>query len=162
MGKIAIQAFGTDVIHWSANLTQEKADAHAQAQGLPGGNYVVSSSNAEFFRHADVVSLRYVLSERSRGIVSADELASLKPAAVIANASRGPLIDEPALLEALEAGRIRGAALDVFDPMSWARAEGVKSCSVRTWVMERRISSMDVTERLLRVQRDGLMGKSCC
>lgn len=122
----------------------------------------MSSSNAEFFRQADVVSLRYVLSERSRGIVSADELASLKPTAMIVNTSRGPLIDEPALLEALEAGRIRGAALDIFDRMSWARADGVKSCSVRTCVMERRISSMDGTERLLRVYRDDLMEKSCC
>lgn len=116
VGKIAIQAFGMNVIAWSANLTQEKADAQAQAQGLPAGSFVVSSSKHKFFTQADIVSLHNVLSERSRGIVNADQLASMKPTAMIINTSRGPLIDEPALLETLSCGRIRGAALDVFDP----------------------------------------------
>jgi glycerate dehydrogenase len=116
VGKIAIQAFGMNVIAWSANLTQEKADEQAQAQGLPAGSFAVSPSKSDFFANADVVSVHNVLSDRSRGIVSAPELATMKPNAMIVNTSRGPLIDEPFLLEALNAGLIRGAALDVFDP----------------------------------------------
>lgn len=116
VGKIAIQAFGMNVTAWSTNLTQEKADEQAQAQGLPAGSFVVSQSKSEFFAQADIVSLHNVLSERSRGIVGASELASMKSTAMIINTSRGPLIDESALLETLNAGRIRGAALDVFDP----------------------------------------------
>lgn len=116
VGKIAIQAFGMNVTAWSANLTQDKADEQAQAQGLPAGSFVVSPSKSDFFADADVVSVHNVLSERSRGIVSAPELATMNPNAMIVNTSRGPLIDESSLLEALNAGRIRGAALDVFDP----------------------------------------------
>lgn len=116
VGKIAIQAFGMKVSAWSANLTQEKADEQALAQGLPAGSFVVAASKREFFAEADLVSLHNVLSERSRGIVGAEELATMKRSAIIVNTSRGPLIDEAALLEALNAGRIRGAALDVFDP----------------------------------------------
>ncbi|OJJ30218.1 hypothetical protein ASPWEDRAFT_176889 [Aspergillus wentii DTO 134E9] len=116
VGKIAIQAFGMDVIAWSANLTQEKADEQAQAQGLPAGSFVAVPSKSEFFQRADVVSLHNVLSDRSRGILGAPELAVVKPTAMIVNTSRGPLIDQEALLETLNAGRIRGVALDVFDP----------------------------------------------
>lgn len=116
VGKIAVQAFGMNVTAWSTNLTQEKADEQAQAQGLPAGSFVVAPSKAEFFAQADIVSLHCVLSDRSRGIVSSTELARMKPTAMIINTSRGPLIDEAALLETLNKGRIRGAALDVFDP----------------------------------------------
>ncbi|KAJ5112774.1 hypothetical protein N7532_000819 [Penicillium argentinense] len=116
VGKIAIQAFDMNVLAWSSNLTQEKADEQAQAQGLPAGSFDVAPSKTEFFARADVVSLHNVLSERSRGIVGAPELATMQPSAMIVNTSRGPLIDEPALLAALNAGQIRGAALDVFDP----------------------------------------------
>lgn len=116
VGKIAIQAFGMTVIAWSANLTQKKADEQAQAQGLPAGSFGVSLSKSEFFAQADVVSVHHVLSERSRGIVGVAELARMKSTAMIVNTSRGPLIDESALLGTLDAGRIRGAALDVFDP----------------------------------------------
>jgi len=103
------------VIAWSTNLTQEKADEQAQAQGLPSGSFEAVSSKPEFFRRADVVSLHNVLSERSRGIVGKTELDTMKSTALLVNTSRGPLIDEAALLEALNAGQIRGAALDVFD-----------------------------------------------
>lgn len=116
VGKIAIQAFGMTVVAWSTNLTQEKADEQADAQGLPAGSFEVAASKVDFFARADVVSLHSVLSERSRGIVGAPELATMRPSAMIVNTSRGPLIDEPALLQALNAGQIRGAALDVFDP----------------------------------------------
>ncbi|KAJ6014186.1 hypothetical protein N7540_008777 [Penicillium herquei] len=116
VGKIGIQSFGMEVIAWSANLTQEKADEQAQAQGLPAGSFVVAGSKSEFFAQADIVSVHNVLSERSRGIVGAAELATMKSTAIIINTSRGPLIDETALLDALNAGQIRGAALDVFEP----------------------------------------------
>lgn len=113
--RIAVLAFGMRVIAWSSGLTQEKADEQAQTQGLPAGSFVVASSKAAFFQQADVVSLHYVLSERSRGIVGKAELQSMRPSALLVNTSRGPLIDEEALLEVLNSGRIRGAALDVFD-----------------------------------------------
>ncbi|EAW06523.1 D-2-hydroxyacid dehydrogenase family protein [Aspergillus clavatus NRRL 1] len=116
VGKIAVLAFGMKAIAWSANLTQEKADEQALAQGLPVGSFEAVASKTEFLQRADVLSLHYVLSERSRGIVGASELASLRPGAMIINTSRGPLIDQSALLETLNAGRVRGAALDVFDP----------------------------------------------
>lgn len=61
------------------------------------------------------MSIHYVLSARSRGIVGKDELAMMKPNGIIVNTSRGPLVDEAALLEVLREGKIRGAALDVFD-----------------------------------------------
>ncbi|KAJ5666627.1 hypothetical protein N7462_011036 [Penicillium macrosclerotiorum] len=116
VGVIAIQAFGMRVLAWSTNLSQDKADEAAQANGLPRGSFAVAPSKSDFFAQADVVSIHNVLSERSRGIVGAAELATMKTSAMIINTSRGPLIDETALLETLHAGRIRGAALDVFDP----------------------------------------------
>lgn len=111
--RIGAQAFGMNVIAWSENLTQEKADDAAEGAGLPRGTFK-AVSKAELFQNADVLSLHYVLSPRSRGIVNREELAMMKPTAVLINSSRGPLIDESALLEALERGQIRGAALDVW------------------------------------------------
>lgn len=116
VGKIGIQSFGVNVIAWSANLTQEKADEQALAQGLPAGSFLVSASKEEFFKEADIVSIHNVLSERSRGILGAPELAVMKSSAIVINTSRGPLIDEAAMLEALNKGAIRGVAIDVFDP----------------------------------------------
>ena len=98
------KALDMDVIAWSQNLTDDKA-----AQG--GARRV---SKEELFAQADVISLHLVLSDRSRGIVGEQDLARMKPGAVIINTSRGPLIDEAALIKALEAGRI-GAGLDVYD-----------------------------------------------
>lgn len=111
--RIGAQAFGMNVIAWSENLTQEKADAAAENAGLPRGTFK-AVSKAELFQNADVLSLHYVLSPRSRGIVGSDELKMMKPTSVLINSSRGPLIDEKALLTALEQGTIRGAALDVW------------------------------------------------
>ncbi|CAG7952900.1 unnamed protein product [Penicillium olsonii] len=116
VGNIAHLAFGMKVLAWSTNLTQAKADEQAQAQGLPAGTFVVAASKQDFFQQADIVSIHSVLSERSRGIVSTAELESMRSSAFLINTSRGPLIDEKALLEALNAGSIRGAALDVFEP----------------------------------------------
>ena len=99
------KAFRMNVIAWSQNLTAEKAAA--------GGATLVSKE--ALFRQADIVSLHLVLSARSRGIVGAHELSLMKPTAYLINTSRGPLIDEAALIEALRQKRIAGAALDVFD-----------------------------------------------
>ena len=99
------QAFGMRVIAWSTNLTPERA---AEA----GAEYV---SKEELFRRADVLTLHVILGERNRGIVGAAELASMKRTAILVNAARGPLVDEEALVEALEKGRIACAALDVYD-----------------------------------------------
>ncbi|KAL2855963.1 D-isomer specific 2-hydroxyacid dehydrogenase [Aspergillus pseudoustus] len=116
VAKIAIGAFSMKVIAWSANLTQEKADQAAEGSGLPKGSFRAVSEKREFFASADVVSLHNVLSERSRGTVGREELAAMKPTALLVNTSRGPLIDERALLDVLNAGGIQGAAIDVFDP----------------------------------------------
>ncbi|MEZ5246006.1 MAG: D-2-hydroxyacid dehydrogenase family protein [Acidimicrobiales bacterium] len=97
-------AFDMDVIAWSPNLDP------ATAEGLG----VRPVSRDELFATADVVTIHMVLSERSRGLVGAHEIGLMKPTAVLVNSSRGPLVDEDALVDALEAGRIAGAALDVF------------------------------------------------
>jgi phosphoglycerate dehydrogenase-like enzyme len=98
-------AFGMDVVAWSQNLT-EAAAAKAGARYLP---------RDEFFATADVVTVHLKLSGRSRGLVGATELAAMKPTALLVNTSRGPIVDEPALIDALRTGAIAGAALDVFD-----------------------------------------------
>ncbi|GAB4225354.1 MAG: D-2-hydroxyacid dehydrogenase family protein [Kiloniellaceae bacterium] len=99
------QAFGMKVIAWSQNLTPEHAaDCGAEAV-----------DKETLFREADFISLHVKLSERSRGLVGAGELALMKPDAWIVNTSRGPVIERAALLAALKEKRIGGAALDVFD-----------------------------------------------
>src|SRR6201992_2645791 len=95
------KAFGMDIIAWSANLTPEAAE---QA----GATYV---SKDELFSRADVLTIHLVLSERSRGLVGSGELALMKPTALLVNTSRGPIIDESALLEALRARRLGGRGL---------------------------------------------------
>ena len=111
--RIGAQGFGMNVIAWSENLTQEKADAAAETAGLPRGTFK-AVTKAELFQNADVISLHYVLSPRSRGIVGDEELKMMKPSSVLVNSSRGPLVDEQALLSALQQGALRGAALDVW------------------------------------------------
>jgi phosphoglycerate dehydrogenase-like enzyme len=98
-------AFGMNVIAWSPNLTEEVARA-------AGATRV---DKEELLRRSDWVTLHLVLSDRSRGIIGRDELDLMKPAAWLVNTSRGPLVDEDALFEALVDRRIAGAALDVFD-----------------------------------------------
>lgn len=111
--RIAVLAFGMNVVAWSNSLNQEKADASAKDAGLPPGTFKAVSKQ-ELFQTADVVSVHYVLSDRSRGLIGRDELALMRSSAVLVNTSRGPLIDESALLDALNRGAIRGAALDVW------------------------------------------------
>lgn len=127
VAKIMYESFGMNIIAWSSSLTQETADEKAKALGLPvkdeQGKVFKVVSKETLFREADVLSVHVVLSERSRGIVGKDELALLKPTALFVNTSRGPLVDEGALLDVLEQGKIRGAAVDVFEiePLSVAR-----------------------------------------
>jgi phosphoglycerate dehydrogenase-like enzyme len=98
-------AFGMKVIAWSQNLTAEKANA--------AGATLVDKQTV--FREADVVTVHLVLSGRTRGLIGAPEFALMKPTARFVNTSRGPIVDEAALIEALQARRIAGAAVDVFD-----------------------------------------------
>ncbi|KAJ9629496.1 hypothetical protein H2203_001870 [Taxawa tesnikishii (nom. ined.)] len=113
MARIGALAFGMKVICWSSSLTQSKADEAAAGAGLGPGAFELVAKE-DLFRRADVLSLHYVLSPRSRGLVGAQELALMKPSAIFVNTARGPLVDEQALLQVLEKGGIRGAALDVF------------------------------------------------
>ncbi len=99
------KAFGMNVIAWSQNLTPERAAAAN----------VVLVSKEELFRRADVVSVHVVLSDRTRGLVGAPELAMMKPTARLVNTSRGPIVVEADLIAALAAKKIAGAAIDVFD-----------------------------------------------
>ncbi|PVE24897.1 hydroxyacid dehydrogenase [Microvirga sp. KLBC 81] len=99
------RAFGMDVVAWSQNLTEEKA-ASLQAKRV---------EKDELFRISDVVSIHLILSERTRGLVGAHEFGLMKPSAILVNTSRGPIIDEEAMIQALQTRRIRAAGLDVFD-----------------------------------------------
>jgi len=99
------KAFGMQAIAWSQNLTEEAAAA-------VGASRV---EKATLLRESDVVSVHLVLSERTRGLIGAPELALMKPTAYLINTSRGPIVDEAALIAALETGRIAGAGLDVYD-----------------------------------------------
>jgi len=98
------KAFGMECVAWSQNLTDEKA----QAAG------VRRVSKEELFEKSDVVTIHLVLGERTRGLVRKEDLARMKPGAVLVNTSRGPIIVEPDLLEVLKAGKIH-AALDVYE-----------------------------------------------
>lgn len=119
VAKIMHSAFGMRVVAWSPNLTQEGADEKAREAGFPvedeGGKTFRVVSKEELFKAADVVSVHIVLSERSRGGIGEKELALMKPSAIFVNTSRGPLVVEEDLLNALDKGRIRAAALDVFE-----------------------------------------------
>jgi phosphoglycerate dehydrogenase-like enzyme len=99
------QAFGMYPIAWSQNLTQERA-------GLFGA---VRVEKAELFSMSDVLSVHLLLSERTRGLVGAKELALMKPSAVLVNTARSAIVDEAALIDALVKGKIAGAGLDVYD-----------------------------------------------
>lgn len=98
------QAFGMRVIAWSENLTPERA---AQS----GVTWV---SKQALFEQADILTVHLVLSDRSRGLVDAQALGWMKPGARLVNTARGPIVDEQALVQALQSGRLAGAALDVY------------------------------------------------
>jgi phosphoglycerate dehydrogenase-like enzyme len=99
------RAFGMDLIAWSQNMTPEAAHA--------AGAVLVSKD--ELFQQADILTMHLVLSDRTRSLVGAAELAKMKPTARLINASRGPIVDEHALIGALRNKQIAGAAIDVFD-----------------------------------------------
>lgn len=105
--KLAVyaKAFGMKVIAWSENLTEERA--HRAGAELVSKEFL--------FKKADFVTLHLILSDRSRGVVGEAELNLMKPTAFLVNTSRGPLVDEAALISALQNQRIAGAALDVYD-----------------------------------------------
>lgn len=98
-------AFGMNVIAWSDNLTAEKAAIHG----------VSRVSKDRLFEQSDILSIHTILSSRTRGLVNADVLAQMKSSAYLINTSRGPIVDERALIDSLRDRRIAGAALDVFD-----------------------------------------------
>ena len=99
------RAFEMKVVAWSQNLRAESAAALG----------VEAVARDELLRRSDVVTLHLRLSERTRHLIGAPELALMKPTAYLVNTSRGPIVDEHALLEALESGGIAGAGLDVYD-----------------------------------------------
>jgi phosphoglycerate dehydrogenase-like enzyme len=111
LGKLGVRtaniakAFGMKVLAWSQNLTPEKCQE-------AGVGYV---SKDDLFRQSDFISIHVVLSARTRGIVGAHEIGLMKPSAFLINTSRGPIIDEAAMLAALRDKKIAGAGLDTFD-----------------------------------------------
>ena len=111
------QAFGMTVKAWSANLDADRA----QSLG------VQPVTKDALFAESDVVSLHLVLSERTRGVVGARELSSLGPGGLLVNTSRGPLVDEAALVQALTSGALGAAALDVFDEEPLPAAHPLRS-----------------------------------
>jgi phosphoglycerate dehydrogenase-like enzyme len=111
LGKLGSQvavlgkAFQMEVIAWSQNLTVERANSLS----------VQRVDKEELFRRADFLTIHTVLSKRTRGLVGPGDLAAMKPTACLINTSRGPIVDERALVATLESGKIAGAALDVYD-----------------------------------------------
>ena len=99
------QAFGMKILAWSPNLTKEKAEAAG----------VAYASKEDLLRQADIVTIHMQLSERTIGLLGAGDLALMKPSAYLVNTSRGPLVDEKALIDVLTQKRIGGAGLDVFN-----------------------------------------------
>lgn len=98
-------AFGMQVIAWSENLTQDRCDE-------VGARLV---SKEELLGQADFLTIHLLLSDRSRGLLQAGDLALMKSSACLINTSRGPIVDEAALISALEQNKIAGAGIDVFD-----------------------------------------------
>ena len=100
------KVFGMHTLGWSPHLTRERAEA---------AGVELAGSKRELFERSDVVSVHMVSVEATRGIVGRDELGWMKSVAYLVNTSRGPLVDEKALVDALREGRIAGAGLDVYD-----------------------------------------------
>lgn len=100
------QAFGMEVTAWSQNLTRQRADEVGVA---------LAGSKEELLAASDVVSIHLALSDRTRGLLGAAELALLKPTAYLVNTSRAAIVDQDALIDALRRGAFAGAGVDVFD-----------------------------------------------
>jgi len=100
------QAMGMNILAWSENLTAERAEAaHVQ----------LATSKEELLAESDFLSIHLVLSDRTRRIIGKSELALMKPSAYLINTSRAGIVDQTAMIEALQDGTIAGAGLDVFD-----------------------------------------------
>ena len=99
------KALGMDVVAWSQNLTEERCAELG----------VTKVTKDDLLSSADVLGVFLVFSERSRNTLRASDLAKMKPGAILVNISRGPIVEEEALVEALRSGRLAGAGLDVFD-----------------------------------------------
>ncbi len=99
-------AFDMDVVAWSRNLTVERCAEHGVR---------LAESMEALLAQSDVVSIHVPLTESSRGLIGAGELAQMKQTAYLINTSRGPIVEEDALIAAVEGGKIAGAGLDVFD-----------------------------------------------
>ncbi|KAI1384083.1 D-isomer-specific 2-hydroxyacid dehydrogenase-like protein [Hypoxylon trugodes] len=113
-------AFGMKIVAWSTNLTQEAADEKAKAAGLSvenenGEKTFKVVSRDELFSSADVVNIQLVLSERSRGLITANDLGKMKKSALFVNAARGPIVVDDDLFDVANKGAIRGVALDVYE-----------------------------------------------
>src|SRR5882757_6779291 len=112
LGKLATRvaevgrAFRMKVVAWSQNITPERA----QAAGV-----AFAASKEDLLRQSDIVSIHIPLTPKSRGLIGAAELGLMKPTAFLVNTSRGPIVEEAALLAALRDNKIAGAGLDVFD-----------------------------------------------
>jgi D-3-phosphoglycerate dehydrogenase len=110
LGKLGSQvagiarALGMKTIAWSTNLTPEACEKAG----------VTYATKEELFAQADIITIHLVLSDRSRGLVSRADLARMKPTAYLINTARGPIVDEAALLETLQAGKIAGAGIDTY------------------------------------------------
>ncbi len=117
MAQIA-QAFDMKVVAWSHNLTAERA-AEAGAERV---------EKDDLFRRSDFLTIHYKLGDRSRDLVGARELGLMKPTAFLINTSRGPIVDTRALIEALTAGRIAGAGIDVYDAEPLAADHPIRKC----------------------------------
>jgi phosphoglycerate dehydrogenase-like enzyme len=98
-------AFQMNILAWSQNLTAERAAEY---------NATLASKD-ELLAQSDVVSIHLILSDRTRGLLGARELALMQSTAYLINTSRGPIVDEQALIQALQQKTIAGAGLDVFD-----------------------------------------------
>lgn len=99
------KAFGMNVLAWSQNLTEERCDEVG----------VTYASRADLLAQSDFVTIHLKLSDRTTGLFGADDFAAMKPDAYLINTSRGPIVDQEALIDAVTSGAIAGAALDVFD-----------------------------------------------
>jgi phosphoglycerate dehydrogenase-like enzyme len=99
------RALGMEVIAWSPHLDQARAAAHG----------VSLATKAELFSRADVITVHLPLVPATTGLIGSEDLARMKPTAFLVNTSRGPIVDEAALVAALQDGRIAGAGLDVYD-----------------------------------------------
>lgn len=94
------------VVAWSPNLTRDRAEA-------AGVEFIASKE--ELFKISDIISVHMVLSDSTRGLIDAADFSNMKSTAFLINTSRGPIVDESALIDALQSGKIAGAGLDVFD-----------------------------------------------